>query len=317
MFLVASTNAGVGLAPAMAALRDGGSATDAVEVAIRMVEDNADDHSVGLGGYPNLLGDVELDAGIMQGQDLASGSVAALKGYRHPISVARRVMDRLPHVLLVGDGAARFAREMGFEEGELLTEPARTTWARGLQPDLSPEELETIAHRTDSWRWVEIATDPERTHGTVDVIASDAAGHLCVGVSTSGWAWKYPGRVGDSPIVGAGLYCDDRYGAAACTGTGEMAIRASTAHSVVTYMKMGLTLGEAGRRAMGDLNDLGGRYLSGMSFVVVDGHGNHAGFSSYANATYLYFDASMDAPWELPRRHVTLNQRWEKRPATP
>lgn len=296
----------------MAQLRAGAPAVDAVETAIRAVEANAEDHSVGYGGYPNLIGEVELDAGLMQGQDLTSGSVAALKGFKHPISVAREVMARLPHVLLAGKGAARFAAEMGFETEDLLTEPARETWAKGLQPELSDAELAAIADRDELWPWVELATDPERTHGTTNVIAQDAQGHLCVGVSTSGWSWKYPGRVGDSPIVGAGFYADDRYGAAACTGTGEMAIRAATAHSVVFYMKMGLPLDEAGRRAMVDLNDLGGRYLAGMNFIAVDAAGNHAAFSSYEDAEYLVYTGTMTAPQTLARTHVPIRQRWER-----
>ncbi len=221
-------------------------------------------------------------------------------------------MERLPHVFLVGEGAARFAREMEAEAGELLTEPAREVWARRLEQDLAPRKLEEIASLPDLWRWVEIATDPQRTHGTVNVIARDAQGHICAGVSTSGWAWKYPGRVGDSPVAGAGFYADDRYGAAACTGTGEMAIRAATAHSVVFAMQMGATLLEAGTRAMADLNDLGGRYLAGMNFVAMDRDGNHAGFSSYENATYAHMDASMDAPELLPRTYVAIKQRWER-----
>ncbi len=312
MYLVGSDNAAVGFPAAMERLRAGAPAVDAVEIAIRAVEANVEDHSVGVGGYPNILGEVELDAGIMDGRDLASGAVAALKGYAHPISLARLVMARLPHVFLVGEGAARFAREMGFEREELLTEAARETWAKGLQPEFSEADLTAIGERNDLWRWVELATDPERTRGTTNVIARDAQGHLCVGVSTSGWAWKYPGRVGDSPVAGAGFYADNRYGAAACTGTGEMAIRAATAHSVVMYMKMGASLQEAGQRAMQDLNDLGGRYLAGMNFVAVDAKGQHAGFSSYQQATYAYMDASMDAPETLPRLHVPVTARWER-----
>lgn len=313
MFLVASNNAGVGLQQAMEVLRSRGSALDAVEAAIRAVEANAEDHSVGMGGYPNLLGEVELDAGIMQGCDLTSGAVGGLKNYPHPISVARKVMEMLPHVFLVGEGAARFASEMGFEPADLLTAEAQGVWGKGLQPEFTEEDLACVADRRDLWRWVEIASDPERTHGTTNVIAQDAQNHLCVGVSTSGWAWKYPGRVGDSPIVGAGFYADDRYGAAACTGTGEMAIRAATAHSVVTYMKLGMSLDEAGRRAMADLNDLGGRYLAGMNIIAVDAAGHHRGFSSYEQATYLYMAASMDEPETLPRTHVPVRQRWERR----
>jgi L-asparaginase / beta-aspartyl-peptidase len=312
MYLIASTNAAVGLDAAMALLREGAPAVDAVEIAIRAVEADPDEHSVGYGGFPNLIGEVELDAGLMQGVDLTSGSVAAIKGYKHPISIARKVMAHLPHVLLVGDGAARFAAEMGYEPEALLTDAAQETWAKGLQPEWSDEALATIADAAPLWPWVDLATDPERTHGTTNVIAQDAEGHLCVGVSTSGWAWKYPGRVGDSPVVGAGFYADDRYGAAACTGTGEMAIRAATAHSVVLYMKMGLSLVEAGRRAMQDLNDLGGRYLAGMNFIAVDAVGHHTAFSSYKDATYLVFWDEWEMPKTLPRTYIPLTERWER-----
>src|SRR5215212_7442559 len=122
MIVVASANGRVGIHRAMAVLRRGGPALDAVEAGTRLVEDNPEDHSVGTGGLPNLLGQVELDASIMDGRTLAAGAVAGLQGYPNPISVARRVMTDLPHVLLVGDGAARFAQEAGFQAVELLTE---------------------------------------------------------------------------------------------------------------------------------------------------------------------------------------------------
>jgi len=312
MLVIASQNGGVGIEAAMQVFRDGGSAMDAVEAGIRLVEANPDDHSVGYGGYPNLLGEVELDAAIMDGRDLTSGAVGALKGYPYPISVARKVLAKLPHVFLVGDGAARFAAEMGFDPCELLTEPARETWEKRLREDLPSNVMAHLTEQPDLWRYVEIATDPERARGTTNFIVQDAQGNLAVGVSTSGWAWKYPGRVGDSPIVGAGLYADNRYGAAACTGTGEMAIRAATAHSVVFYMKMGLSVMEAGQRAMADLNDLGGRYLSGMNFIAVDREGNHAGFSSRTDAMYLYLTDAMDAPAEAPRLYIPLKERWQR-----
>jgi beta-aspartyl-peptidase (threonine type) len=221
-------------------------------------------------------------------------------------------MERLPHVLLVGEGAARFAAEMGFARTNLLTDEAREVWAKRLRADMGAADFERLDELDGLWRWVEIATDPEHAQGTTNVIAQDAHGDLCAGVSTSGWAWKYPGRVGDSPIPGAGLYADNRYGAAACTGTGEMAIRAATAHSIVFYMKMGLPPAEAGRRAMADLNDLGGRYISGMSLVALDRDGAPVGFSSYENATYLVYDESMTEPEERPRAHVPIAQHWAR-----
>ena len=312
-FLIGSHNAEIGFGAAMEVLKSGGSAMDAVEIGIRRVEANPADHSVGYGGYPNLIGEVELDAAVMNGADRTSGAVAALKGYAYPISVARNVMAFLPHVLLVGQGAARFAREMGCETRDLHNDEAYEVWEERLREDMSDEGFETLDEQTDLRRWVEMASDPERTHGTVNLIARDREGHLAVGVSTSGWSWKYPGRVGDSPIVGAGLYADDRYGAAACTGTGEMAIRAATAHTIVSGMRHGLSLNEAAREAMTDLNTLGGRYLSGMSLIAVDADGNHTGLSSYEDRTYLYLDESMHDPQERVRTHVSIEQRWERR----
>lgn len=310
MIVVASANGIAGIREAMRLLEAGGSAVDAVEAGIRLVEANPDDHSVGYGGYPNLLGQVELDAGIMDGRDLAAGAVGAMPGYPHPISVARKVMENLPHVFLVGQGAARFAAEMGFERRDLLTEEARQVWQQRLQADMPQEVLSRLDEQPDLWRWVKIATDPERARGTVNFIARDSRGDICAGVSTSGWAWKYPGRLGDSPVVGAGLYADNRYGAAACTGMGEMAIRAGTAHSVVFYLKMGLSLVEAGRRAMEDLDGLGGRYLSQMNFIALDRAGRHAGFSNAEGKTYIYLTAALDAPVEAPRACVRTKERW-------
>jgi beta-aspartyl-peptidase (threonine type) len=174
-----------------------------------------------------------------------------------------------------------------------------------------PEEaLEHLAEQPDLWRWTEIVTDPQRDMGTVNFIAQDAQGNICAGASTSGLAWKYPGRLGDTPVIGAGVYADSRYGAAACTGMGEMAIRASTARSVVFYLRMGMSLEEAGRQAMADLNDLGGRYLSGMNFIALDRDGGYAGFSSAEDGTYVYMTGDMDGPEEMPRTYVPTKERW-------
>ncbi len=310
MIIVASSNGKIGMPAAMHVLRQGGTAVDAVEAGIRIVETNPDDHTVGFGGYPNILGEVELDASIMNGRTLESGAVAAIKGYPHPISVARKVMDELPHVMLVGDGAARFAAEMLFESQELLTEEARRVWLARLQRDMPPDVFASLHQQIDLRDWVRLATDPERAHGTVNFIAQDNQGHIASGVSTSGWAWSYPGRLGDSPIIGAGNYADNRFGAAACTGMGEMAIRAATAHSVVLYMKMGMSLAEAGAEAMRDLNDLHGRFISVMHIVAVDQHGQHAGFSSQQGKTYIYQTADMAEPAEVLRTHVPINARW-------
>jgi beta-aspartyl-peptidase (threonine type) len=265
---------------------------------------------VGYGGYPNLLGQVEVDAGIMDGRDLTAGAVGALQGFEHPISIARKVMEHLPHVFLVGQGAGRFAAEMGFERRELLTEEARQSWQERLLAAMPEEEFRQLPDLPDLHHWVEIATDPERAKGTVNFLARDAQGNLCAGTSTSGWAWKYPGRLGDSPVIGAGLYADNRTGAVACTGMGEMAIRAGTALSLVRYLRTGLTLTQAGRQAMADLNDLGGRYRSQMHILAIDQEGHHAGFSTEQKKPYLYMTGEMGEPEEVMRTCIPIEKTW-------
>jgi beta-aspartyl-peptidase (threonine type) len=300
MIVVASSNGRVGIGAAMAVLRRGGSAMDAVEAGTRLVEDNLDDHSVGSGGLPNLMGEVELDASVMDGRTLASGAVAALKGYPNPVSVARRVMTDLPHVLLVGEGAARFAAECGFQPAELLTDEARRVWRERLDrasTSTYPGEAAYLSRMRDL---VRIASDPEKVAGTVNFLAKDREGNIASAVSTSGWAWKYPGRVGDSPIIGAGNYCDNRYGAAACTGRGEMAIRAATARSVVLYLKQGMSLPDALTEALRDLWPLEDPYYGGMNIVALDAAGN-PGAASNVEAGYIYMTDEMESFVEAPR----------------
>jgi beta-aspartyl-peptidase (threonine type) len=148
--------------------------------------------------------------------------------------------------------------------------------------------------------WARLATDPEKVAGTVNFIARDRDGNIASAVSTSGWAFKYPGRVGDSPVIGACNYCDNRYGAACCTGRGEMAIRTATARSVVLYMKTGMSLEEALSEAMRDLWALEDPYYGGMSIVALDAEGN-PGAASNREATYVYMTDEMDAYVEAPR----------------
>jgi beta-aspartyl-peptidase (threonine type) len=311
MIIIASSNGDVGMAAAWAILRDGGTALDAVEAATRLVEANPEDHSVGYGGYPNLLGEVELDASIMDGTTLRAGAVGALRGYRHPISVARRVMEELPHVMLAGAGAARFAAELGMSQEELLTDVAAQAWREGIEGRL-PEAYRDAhgAIIADLLRRAtHLAKDPERVAGTVNFIAQDRMGRIASAVSTSGWAWKYPGRLGDSPIIGAGNYADDRYGAAACTGWGELAIRAGTARSVVLYLKQGLALEDACREAFHDLGALPvdpAQIL--MSMVALDRHGQHYAVTTSAGREYVYQADGMAEFATLPRIVVDVGR---------
>jgi beta-aspartyl-peptidase (threonine type) len=301
ILLVGSSNARVGFDDGIAILRNGGSAIDAVAATIRRVEANPDDHSVGYSGLPNLLGDIELDASIMDGQTLASGAVAALKDHQDAIDLARVVMDTLPHVLIVGDGASLLAAETGMAKKHLLTAEATAIWRSRMAADDADaygRKMRELAGR--------MSRDPERPHddhGTVNVIARDRQGNLASGVSTSGWAWKYPGRVGDSPIIGAGNYADNRWGAAACTGRGEMAQRLCTAHSVVTAMRFGLPLEDALALAMQDLNALDDPYRGEVNIIAVDRHGRPAAASTTPGRTYIAMTEDMESFAELERRH--------------
>lgn len=306
--VVASENGRYGALAAMAHLTQGGSALEAVEIACRVVEDDPEEHSVGYSGLPNIVGEVELDASIMDGRTLRTGAVAALRGYGNPITLARRVMEELPHVLLVGRGAERFAAEIGHPPANQVTEAALHRWRErfteyGMTPGASPELRKVAMGMTRPVNLRDKLEKAEKvdTLGTVNFLALDQAGNLASAVSTSGLAWKYPSRVGDSPIIGAGNYCDNRYGAAACTGMGELAIRVSTARSLVLYLKMGMSLQAAGQEALRDLANLqddgnattGNRY---MNIVALRPDGEHSGFTTVPGRRYLYLTANMAEP---------------------
>lgn len=234
---------------AMAALTEGASALDAVEKGIRVVESNADEVSVGLGGTPNADGVVQLDACIM-GPLYRAGSVAALEGILHPISVARRVMEATPHVMLAGEGARQFALEQGFESGELLTEERRRAWERWRRKH---EEKQDAGH------------------DTIALLAVKADGELAGGCSTSGWGYKIPGRVGDSPILGSGLYVDGEVGAAGATGMGEVIMRHCGCFMLVESMRRGLDPQSACERTVRRImNREPGARISPVGFVAVD-----------------------------------------------
>ena len=298
--MIASERGEIGLPAGMELLKAGGTAMDAVEVAVRLVEANEADHYVGVGGLPNLLGVVELDASIMDGATRRAGAVAAVTGFPHPITIARAVCDRLPqHLLLVGSGAEQFADEVGIKRGETLTDEARQMWREGLEPSglaraeerFGPGEVEFRRQALDR---IAAMVPPEGPWGTVNVLALDSAGDLAVAVSTSGYPWKYPGRVGDSPLIGAGNYCDNRYGAAACTGRGELAIRASTARCLVLALQQGLDPVQAGLNAVAEVEELPDDFRSPMQVLCLTPDGRHAGASTRAGATYSVMTADDD-----------------------
>jgi N4-(beta-N-acetylglucosaminyl)-L-asparaginase len=225
-------------------LGKGGHALDAVEAGVQVPESDLKNHSVGKGGYPDRDGHVTLDASIMDA-DGSCGAVAALEHIEHPISVARRVMERTPHVLLVGEGALQFALEQGFKKQDLLTPEAEQAWhewrkTAKYQPSINSEVRDYGTGLPGG----------ANNHDTIGMLAIDAHGRLAGACTTSGMAWKLRGRVGDSPIIGAGLYVDGEVGAATSTGVGEEVIRNAGSFLVVELMRQGRSPQEACKEAV-------------------------------------------------------------------
>jgi beta-aspartyl-peptidase (threonine type) len=307
-FIIGTRNAGEFLHAGAGILKAGGCALDAVEAATRLVEDNPGDTSVGTGGIPNILGVQEMDASLMCGRTLSSGAVGAMKGFKYPISVARKLMEEAPHVLLVAEGAENFARVMGCEEGDLETDESRKVYRAFVEDAFEHEGID----ESQSWvidyvrsqnlrEWYTRLADEH--HGTVNIQAMDANGDIACAVSTSGTALKFPGRLGDSPIIGAGNYCDNRYGAAACTGRGELAIRNSTSRTIVHYMADGLGIEGAVARAMEDINALGS--YGGMNCLVMDARGNTMSGTTVPGRESVHWYMSVDSV--EPEKRVGIN----------
>ena len=227
---------------ALSVLQRTGSILDAVEQGIWVAESDIANSSVGVGGIPNADGIVQLDACMMRGTDHAAGSVAALEGIAHPISVARRVMERTPHVMLVGEGARQFALREGFTAAELLTGDQRNAWQEWKRKQATPS-----ASNQDTPPSASGPTTPaiDKSHDTIALLVLDGQGNLAGGCSTSGRGYKLPGRVGDSPILGSGLYVDNEVGAAGATGVGENVMRYCASFMIVEAMRRGLTPEEA------------------------------------------------------------------------
>jgi N4-(beta-N-acetylglucosaminyl)-L-asparaginase len=244
----------------MELLRNGSDTLDAVIAGVNINEEDPEDATVGYGGLPNENGVVELDASVMHGPTRRAGSVASLHNIKTPSKVAKLVLERTDHIMLVGEGALSFARAWGFKEENLLTGKARLawlTWKESLKdasghnnwgpglaaPPAAPharlrERFPEADEATLAWAW-HVALHPPT--GTINCLALNARGEMSGVTTTSGLAWKIPGRVGDSPVIGAGLYVDQDVGAAGSTGRGEENIRISGAHTIVENMRHGMT----------------------------------------------------------------------------
>lgn len=258
-------------------LQQGGRALDAVEAGVRVSESDPNVSSVGYGGLPDRSGNVTLDACIMD-EHGDCGSVAGLEQIENPISVARLVMEQTPHVMLVGAGALEFALAQGFEKQDLLTDHARSEWKKWQadHPDAVQERQINVEN-----------------HDTIGMVAIDAQGKLSGACTTSGLAWKLPGRVGDSPIIGAGLYVDQAVGAATATGVGEAVIRAVGSFLVVELMRQGASPQEACRTAAERVIEKNADWKTlQVGFIALDTKGQVGGFSLQPGFDFAVHDAA-------------------------
>ena len=241
---IASANGLQAVSKAMEVIGSGGDALDGVIAGVNIVEDDPNDTSVGYGGLPNEEGAVELDAAVMHGPTHRGGSVAAIRNIKNPSKVARMVMERTDHVLLVGEGALRFAKAHGFKEVDLLTEKAREEWLKWKE-HLSPLDDWLPSHDENSKDIGGLFAPFYRHHGTIHSSAIDIKGNISCVTTTSGLGFKIPGRVGDSPILGAGLFLDNDVGAAGSTGRGEANLINCSSVMIVEYMRQGMSPEEA------------------------------------------------------------------------
>lgn len=310
-------------------LQKGADTLDAVVAGVAVVENDPNDTSVGLGGIPNEDGVVELDAAVMHGPTHKAGAVAALRNIKNPAQVARRVMQRTDHVLLVADGALRFAKAHGFQEENLLTEKARKIWlywketntkrddwlppADGkIDPDvaeffklsaaapMTPDEKSEAAKQQGGSKAARRGkTKFVRPTGTIHCAALNAAGEVSCTTTTSGLAFKMAGRVGDSPIIGAGLYCDNEVGSCGSTGRGEANLQDLCSMLGVELMRNGAAPKDAGlevlkrvvKHAEKRLLDAQGRPDFGLKFYLLNKKGDYAGVSMWGPAEFSVTDA--------------------------
>ena len=311
--VVASDNGIRGVKTAYDMIVGGADTLDAIIAGVNIQELDPEDNSVGLGGLPNEEGVVQLDASCMHGPTKRAGAVGCLEGIATPSLVAKAVMDYTDHILLVGSDAKRFALKMGFKEQELLTEKSRAEWIKwktrlnGNDAWLEPPGRAGAATTNPAVRRnpdgvKELEYDDQgvaHTWGTINMNAVDANGDLSSVTTTSGMAWKVPGRVGDSPIIGAGQYCDNTVGAAGSTGRGEANIKACGAFLVVEFMRQGMSPEQACLKVMERvialterrLLDDRGRPHFDLQFYAVAKDGRFGGATAYEGSKFAVCDS--------------------------
>ena len=254
-------------------LSNGGKSIDAVEAGVRITEADITNRSVGIGGRPDREGHVTLDACIMD-ENSKCGAVACIEGIKHPISVARAVMDKTPHVMLVGEGARDFAIEQGFEKCKTPIKEVKKDWKEWKKENKELLRKPRINHEN---------------HDTIGMLALDEFGNISGSCTTSGWAYKMHGRVGDSPIIGAGLFIDNEIGGACATGMGEAIIRIAGSHTVVELMRQGKSPQDACRLAVERIiskhDDLTGLQCG---FIALDVYGRVGSYSVYSGFNYAF-----------------------------
>jgi len=308
---------------AFAMITSGGDVLDALIAGVNIVELDPLDTSVGYGGLPNAEGVVQLDSCCMHGPKRRAGGVACLEGVRTPSLVAQKVMDFTDHHLLVGRDAQAFARNFGFTiEPDLNTDRSRAAWLewkRRADPVhyLDPIKREAALRRIDRDMMAEGWVDPKHFYGTINCNGMNAAGDICGVTTTSGLAWKIPGRVGDSPILGAGLYVDGAVGAAGSTGRGEANLYNLCSYQIVEEMRRGRSPKDAGMEALKRIqaNTIEKRLLNarglpnfGINFYMLNAKGEHAGVTLYgANVKYAVCT-------ENGAEHVTCDALLEGQP---
>ena len=289
---------------AFRAMTAGEDVLDALIKGVNIVELDPEDASVGFGGLPDADGVVTLDSCCMHGPKRRAGGVACLKGVRTPSLVAQAVADNTDHHLLVDEGAQRFARNMGFTiEADLNTPHSRALWLEWKRrtdsrhyPD--PNARAEAGYRVGRQLVAEGRIDPDHYYGTINCNGINAEGHICGVTTTSGLAWKIPGRVGDSPILGAGLYVDNDIGAAGSTGRGEANLYSLASFLTVEFMRQGMGPKDAGMSALTRIASYtidprllreDGRPDFNVNFYVLDNRGNHAGVAFYGGEERSYY----------------------------